>query len=51
MRKREFAFDATTLCECLREAFIHFGGTPEQVMFDNAPSIIIERDAYGEGEH
>lgn len=28
--------DATTMCECLREAFFHFGGTPEQVLFHNA---------------
>lgn len=27
--------DAATLCECLREAFVYFGGTPEQVLFDS----------------
>jgi len=43
--------DATTLCECLREAFVYFGGTPEQVLFDNAKSVVIERDAFGEGQH
>jgi len=43
--------DATTLCECLQEAFIYFGGTPEQVLFDNAKSVIVERDTYGEGQH
>lgn len=43
--------DATTLCECLREAFFHFGGTPEQVLFDNAKSVIVERDAFGDGQH
>lgn len=39
------------MCECPREAFGYFGGTPEQVLFDNAKSVIIERDAFGEGEH
>jgi transposase len=43
--------DATTLCEGLSEAFFHFGGTPEQVLFDNAKSVIVERDAFGEGQH
>lgn len=43
--------DALTLCECLSEAFIHFGGTPEQVLFDNAKSVVLERDAFGEGQH
>jgi transposase len=43
--------DAATLCECLREALVYFGGTPEHVLFDNAKSVIIERDAFGEGEH
>lgn len=43
--------DAATLCECLREALVYFGGTPEHVLFDNAKSVIIERDAFGEGQH
>lgn len=43
--------DATTLCQCLREAFVYFGGTPEHVLFDNAKSVIVERDAYGDGHH
>ncbi len=30
--------DAATLCECLREALIYFGGAPEHVLFDNAKS-------------
>lgn len=25
--------DAITFCECLRETFVYFGGTPEQVLF------------------
>ena len=43
--------DTTTLCAGLREAFDYFGGVPEHVLFDNAKSIVIDRDAYGEGLH
>ncbi len=35
----------------LREAFAYFGGVPEEALFDNAGTIITERDAYGEGQH
>lgn len=35
----------------LEEAFEYFGGVPKDVLFDNAKAIMIERDAYGEGEH
>jgi transposase len=43
--------DAATLCACLREAFIYFGGVPEHVLLDNPTTVVIERDAYGVGEH
>ncbi len=43
--------DAATLCACLREAFIYFGGVPAHVLFDNPTTVVIERDAYGVGEH
>lgn len=43
--------DATTLCACLRDALIHFGGVPRHVLFDNAKTIVVDRDAYGPGEH
>jgi transposase len=43
--------DAATLCAGLREAFDYFGGVPEYVLFDNAKSVVIDRDAYGEGLH
>lgn len=43
--------DTATLCDGLREAFDYFGGVPEQVLFDNAKSVVIERDAYGLGRH
>lgn len=43
--------DAATLCTCLEEAFAYFGGVPEQVLLDNAKTVVIERDAYGVGLH
>jgi len=39
------------LCEGLREAFYRFGGVPQEVLFDNASTVVVERDAYGEGHH
>ncbi|MFA5985139.1 MAG: IS21 family transposase, partial [Methylococcaceae bacterium] len=34
------------------EAALHyFGGVPNEILFDNAKCIMIERDAYGEGKH
>ena len=36
--------------EGLEESFEFFGGVPKEVLFDNAKAIMIERDAYGEGE-
>ena len=35
----------------LREAFAYFGGVTQDVLFDNAGAIILERDAYGAGAH
>ena len=37
--------------EGLRLAFEYFGGVPKKVLFDNAKCIMIERNAYGEGQH
>ena len=37
--------------EGLELAFEYFGGVPKEVLFDNAKTIMIERDAYGPGEH
>jgi transposase len=42
---------AETLCACLRDALASFGGVPEHVLLDNAKTMVIERDAYGEGQH
>lgn len=35
----------------LEQAFEFFAGVPKEVLFDNAKAIMIERDAYGDGEH
>jgi len=43
--------DATTLCACVREALLYFDGVPRHILFDNAKTIIVERDAYGGGKH
>lgn len=43
--------DAATLCACLREALLDFGGVPQHVLFDNAKTVIVERNAYGDGAH
>lgn len=43
--------DTETLIGCMREAFVQFGGVPRHVLFDNAKSVVIGRDAYGEGRH
>jgi len=33
----------------IEEACQYFGGVPQEILFDNAKTIMIERDAYGEG--
>jgi transposase len=43
--------DTETLVGCLRAALIAFGGVPQHVLFDNAKSVVIDRDAYGAGLH
>jgi hypothetical protein len=43
--------DGEALCKGLREALDYFGGVPEQVLFDSARPVVIERDAYGPGLH
>lgn len=43
--------DSDAWLEGLREAFVYFGGVPENALFDNAGAIILERDAYGDGLH
>ena len=40
-----------TLLACLEDAFSFFGGVPRHVLFDNMKTVVLERDAYGVGEH
>ena len=37
--------------DCLKRSFDFFGGVPKEILFDNAKTIIIERDAYAQGKH
>lgn len=42
---------ACTVEQCLVGAFEFFGGVPQHVLFDNAKSIVVQRNAYGQGLH
>ncbi len=42
---------AQTLISCHEHAFTAFGGIPQKVLYDNMKTVVIERDAFGEGEH
>jgi transposase len=49
----EFVSDmkVDTLIGCHERAFAAFGGVPRQVLYDNMKTVVLERDAHGEGEH
>ena len=40
-----------TLVACLERALHYFGGVPMHVLCDNPKTIVVERNAYGEGIH
>lgn len=40
-----------TLEKCHKQAFEYFQGIPAQIWYDNMKTVVIERDAYGEGKH
>jgi transposase len=40
-----------TLVSCLQNALEFFGGVPAHILSDNPKTIVIERDAYGDGLH
>lgn len=40
-----------TWIDGIKRSFEFFGGVPHELLFDNAKTIMIQRDAYGEGEH
>jgi transposase len=48
-----FVSDETwpTVKACLEAAFGYFGGVAREVLFDNMKTVVIERNAYGRGQH
>ena len=40
-----------TLEDCHRLAFEYFQGVAKQIWYDNMKTVVIKRDAYGEGNH
>ena len=42
---------AGTLVACHHALFAALGGIPREILYDNAKSIVLKRDAYGEGQH
>lgn len=40
-----------TWVDGLAQSFEFFGGVPREILFDNAKTVMIERDAYAPGEH
>jgi len=42
---------AVTLVRCHHALFEALGGVPKEILYDNAKTIVITRDAYGEGLH
>jgi len=42
---------AETLIDCLEHALQFFGGVPAHILCDNPKTIVIERNAYGDGAH
>lgn len=42
---------AATLEKCHHLLFESLGGVPKEILYDNARTIVIKRDAYGEGHH
>jgi len=40
-----------TLLDCHEHAFDFFGGVVREVLYDNMKTVVLERDAYGPGEH
>jgi transposase len=49
----EFVTDerVETLIEAHENAFLAFGGTPREVLYDNMRTVVQERHAYGRGRH
>lgn len=41
----------SVLRECHEEAFAFFGGVPREMLYDNMKTVVLERNAFGEGRH
>jgi len=48
-----FVTDETwpTVQSCLHATFGYFGGMPRELLFDNMKTVVLERNAYGRGQH
>lgn len=40
-----------TMESCHRNAFRFFGGVPQEVLYDNMKTVVLQRDAYQPGQH
>lgn len=40
-----------TLLRCHENAFDYFGGITREILYDNMKTVVLERNAYGEGHH
>lgn len=40
-----------TLIRCHENAMVYMGGVPKVILYDNAKTVVIQRNAYGEGLH
>lgn len=49
----EFVTDmrVETLIGCHERSFVALGGVPRRILYDNMKTVVLERDAYGVGEH
>jgi transposase len=49
----EFVTDerVETLIEAHENAFLDFGGVPQEVLYDNMRTVVLERHGYGRGRH
>jgi transposase len=49
----EFCVDERieTLVRCHAHAFAALGSVPREVLLDNMKTLVLERDAYGSGQH
>jgi transposase len=40
-----------TLLRCHENAFDYFGGVPQETLYDNIKTVVVERNAYAKGQH